>query len=167
MKVAETTVAGRATPTARTAGAVLLVDADPNVAELLTTTLVVQGFQVYAAADGPAAVERARAVRAHGVDAPGLFLTTRAVLQDSRNVVKDRPRALRVNLPPGSLGHRAGEQSAVVNNPRPSAHQYSKSSTAQENSGDVSTVRRRGPDPLVPYTVAAHVRHVHVVWPRQ
>jgi hypothetical protein len=93
--VAET-VAGRATPTARTEGAVLLVDADPNVAELLTTTLVVQGFQVYTAADGPAAVERARAVRpdavilevtvpgvedfgllgrlrARGVDAPGLL----------------------------------------------------------------------------------------------
>jgi CheY-like chemotaxis protein len=104
MKVAET-VAGRATPTARTEGAVLLVDADPNVAELLTTNLVVQGFQVYTAADGPAAVERARAVRpdavilevtlpgmedfellgrlrARGVDAPGLLLTTRAVLQD-------------------------------------------------------------------------------------
>jgi hypothetical protein len=32
----------------------------------------------------------------------------------------------------------------------PSVHQYCKSSTAQENSGDVSTVRRRGPDPLVP-----------------
>jgi len=101
--VAET-VAGRATTTARTEGAVLLVDADPNVAELLTTTLVVQGFQVYTAADGPAAVERARAVRpdavilevtlpgvedlnlgrlrARGVDAPGLLLTTRAVLQD-------------------------------------------------------------------------------------
>lgn len=99
------TVAGRATPTARTEGAVLLVDADPNVAEVLTTTLVVQGFQVYTAADGPAAVERARAVRpdavileatrpgvediellgrlrARGVDAPGPLLTTRAVLQD-------------------------------------------------------------------------------------
>ena len=61
------TVAGRATPTARTEGAVLLVDADPNVAELLTTTLVVQGFQVYTAADGPAAVERARAVRPDAV----------------------------------------------------------------------------------------------------
>jgi two-component system, OmpR family, response regulator len=101
--VAET-VAGRATPAARTEGAVLLVDADPKVAEVLTTTLVVQGFQVYTAADGPAAVERARAVRpdavilevtlpgvedlnlgrlrARGVDAPGLLLTTRAVLQD-------------------------------------------------------------------------------------
>ena len=98
------TVAGRATPAARTEGAVLLVDADPKVAEVLTTTLVVQGFQVYTAADGPAAVERARAVRpdavilevtlpgvedlnlgrlrARGVDAPGLLLTTRAVLQD-------------------------------------------------------------------------------------
>ena len=98
-------MAGRATSTARTEGAVLLVDADPNVAELLTTTLVVQGFQVYTAADGPAAVERARAVRpdavilevtlpgvedfellgrlrARGVDAPGPLLTTRAVLQD-------------------------------------------------------------------------------------
>ncbi len=99
------TVAGRATPTAPTEGAVLLVDADPNVAELLTTTLVVQDFQVYTAADGPATVERARAVRpdavilevtlpgmedfellgrlrARGVDAPGPLLTTRAVLQD-------------------------------------------------------------------------------------
>ena len=61
------TVAGRATPTARTEGAVLLVDADPNVAEVLTTTLVVQGSQVYTAADGPAAVERARAVRPDAV----------------------------------------------------------------------------------------------------
>jgi CheY-like chemotaxis protein len=59
--VAET-VAGRATPTARTEGAVLLVDADPNVAELLTTTLVVQGFQVYTTADGRAAVEHARPI---------------------------------------------------------------------------------------------------------
>jgi PleD family two-component response regulator len=64
--VAET-VAGRATPTAPIEGAVLLVDADPNVAELLTMTLVVQGFQVYTAADGPAAVERARAVRPDAV----------------------------------------------------------------------------------------------------
>ena len=54
------TVAGRATPAARTEGAVLLVDADPKVAEVLTTTLVVQGFQVYTAADGPAAVARPR-----------------------------------------------------------------------------------------------------------
>jgi two-component system, OmpR family, response regulator len=66
VKVAET-VAGRATPTARTEGAVLLVDADPNVAELPTTNLVVQGFQVYTAADGPAAVERARPVRPDAV----------------------------------------------------------------------------------------------------
>jgi two-component system OmpR family response regulator len=64
--VAET-VTPRATPTARTEGAVLLVDADPNAAEVLTTTLVVQGSQVYTTADGPAAVERARAVRPDAV----------------------------------------------------------------------------------------------------
>jgi hypothetical protein len=54
-----------------------------------------------------------------------------------------------------SLDHNAGERSAVVNSWRPSLHQYSKSSTAHANSGDVSTVRRRGPDPLVPL---AHAR---------
>ena len=67
-----------------------------------------------------------------------------------RNAVNDRPSALSVNLPPRSLGHNAGERSAVLNSLRPSVHQYCKSSTAQENSGEVSTVRRRGPDPLVP-----------------
>lgn len=67
-----------------------------------------------------------------------------------RSAVKDRPSALIVNLPPRSLGHNAGERSAVRNNSRPSVHQYCKSSVAQGNSGTVNTVRRRGPDPVVP-----------------
>jgi hypothetical protein len=74
-----------------------------------------------------------------------------------------------VNLLPRSLGHNAGERSAVRNSCRPSVHQYCKSSTAQGNSGTVSTVRRRGPDPVVPFgpphgdgAVVAEARHARV-----
>jgi two-component system OmpR family response regulator len=98
-------VARPATPQSRSEGAILVVDADPHVVELLTTTLEGQGFEVYTAADGPAALDRALAVqpdavilevtlpgiedfallhrlRAHGVEAPGLFLTARTLLRD-------------------------------------------------------------------------------------
>jgi hypothetical protein len=37
-----------------------------------------------------------------------------------RNAVKDRPNGLSVNRPPRSLGHNAGERSAVLNSWRPS-----------------------------------------------
>ena len=41
--------------------AVLVVDAIPNLVERRTTTLQGHGFQVYTAADGPAALDRASA----------------------------------------------------------------------------------------------------------
>jgi PleD family two-component response regulator len=41
--------------------AVLVVDAVPNLVERRTTTLEGHGFQVYTAADGPAALDRASA----------------------------------------------------------------------------------------------------------
>jgi hypothetical protein len=75
-----------------------------------------------------------------------------------RNAVKDRPRARSVNLPPRSLGHNAGERSAVPNRFRPSAHQYCKSSTAQANSGEVALFVGVGRSPWFLWSTGQSVR---------
>ena len=84
---------------------VLVVDDETNIVELLSVSLKFQGFEVYTAVSGPAALDRAREVkpdavildvmmpgmdgfgvlrrlRADGIDAPALFLTARDSLQD-------------------------------------------------------------------------------------
>jgi two-component system OmpR family response regulator len=84
---------------------VLVVDDETNIVELLSVSLKFQGFEVYTAANGPAALDRAREVRpdavildvmmpgmdgfevlrrlrADGIDTPALFLTARDTLQD-------------------------------------------------------------------------------------
>ena len=83
----------------------LVVDDETNIVELLSVSLKFQGFEVYTASNGPAALDRAREVhpdavildvmmpgmdgfgvlrrlRADGIDAPALFLTARDSLQD-------------------------------------------------------------------------------------
>src|SRR5699024_5178670 len=95
------TAAQEAAPEAR----VLVVDDETNIVELLSVSLKFQGFEVYTASSGPAALDRAREVRpeavildvmmpgmgafgvlrrprADGIDAPALFLTARDSLQD-------------------------------------------------------------------------------------
>jgi two-component system, OmpR family, response regulator len=90
---------------ARPKAAVLVVDADLRTVEQLSVGLRLRGFAVHTAADGPTALRCARRVRpdavilevalpgmdgfellgrlrAHGVHAPGLFLSIRASLQD-------------------------------------------------------------------------------------
>lgn len=94
-------VAEKAEPEAR----ILVVDDEENIVELLSVSLKFQGFEVHTAANGPAALDRAREVhpdavildvmmpgmdgfgvlrrlRADGIDAPALFLTARDTLQD-------------------------------------------------------------------------------------
>ena len=89
------------TPEAR----VLVVDDETNIVELLSVSLKFQGFEVFTAANGPAALDRAREVkpdavildvmmpgmdgfgvlrrlRADGIDAPALFLTARDTVAD-------------------------------------------------------------------------------------
>ncbi len=84
---------------------VLVVDDEPNILELLSVSLKFQGFDVQTAADGPAALDRARGfrpdalildvmmpgmdgfgllrrLRADGVEAPALFLTARDSVED-------------------------------------------------------------------------------------
>jgi two-component system OmpR family response regulator len=84
---------------------VLVVDDEDNIVELLSVSLKFQGFEVYTASSGPAALDRAREarpdvvildvmmagmdgfgvlrrLRADGIDAPALFLTARDSLQD-------------------------------------------------------------------------------------
>jgi len=84
---------------------VLVVDDETNIVELLSVSLKFQGFEVYTASNGPAALDKAREVRpdavildvmmpgmdgfgvlrrlrADGIDAPALFLTARDTLQD-------------------------------------------------------------------------------------
>jgi two-component system OmpR family response regulator len=84
---------------------VLVVDDEPNIVELLSASLKFQGFEVYTADNGPAALDIARDVnpdavildvmmpgmdgfgvlrrlRADGIEAPALFLTARDTLQD-------------------------------------------------------------------------------------
>ena len=84
---------------------VLVVDDETNIVELLSVSLKFQGFEVYTASNGPAALDKAREVkpdavildvmmpgmdgfgllrrlRADGIDAPALFLTARDSLQD-------------------------------------------------------------------------------------
>jgi len=84
---------------------VLVVDDEPNIVELLSVSLKFQGFEVYPAANGAAALDMAREIRpdalildvmmpgmdgfgllrrlrADGIDAPALFLTARDTLQD-------------------------------------------------------------------------------------
>ena len=84
---------------------VLVVDDETNIVELLSVSLKFQGFEVYTAVSGHAALDRAREVkpdavildvmmpgmdgfgvlrrmRADGIDAPALFLTARDTLQD-------------------------------------------------------------------------------------
>lgn len=95
------TAAQEAAPEAR----VLVVDDETNIVELLSVSLKFQGFEVYTASSGPAALDRAREIRpdavildvmmpgmdgfgvlrrlrADGIDAPALFLTARDSLQD-------------------------------------------------------------------------------------
>ncbi|HPY25878.1 MAG: two-component system, OmpR family, response regulator [Actinomycetota bacterium] len=84
---------------------VLVVDDEANIVELLAVSLKFQGFEVYTATSGTAALDRAREVRpdavildvmmpgmdgfgvlsrlrADGIDAPALFLTARDSVQD-------------------------------------------------------------------------------------
>ncbi len=84
---------------------VLVVDDEANIVELLSVSLKFQGFEVYTASNGAAALDKAREVRpdavildvmmpgmdgfgllrrlrADGIDAPALFLTARDTLQD-------------------------------------------------------------------------------------
>ncbi|WP_099038360.1 response regulator transcription factor [Mycobacterium neglectum] len=84
---------------------VLVVDDETNIVELLSVSLKFQGFEVYTASNGSAALDKAREVkpdavildvmmpgmdgfgvlrrlRADGIDAPALFLTARDSLQD-------------------------------------------------------------------------------------
>ena len=84
---------------------VLVVDDELNIVELLSVSLKFQGFEVYTASNGSAALDKAREVkpdavildvmmpgmdgfgvlrrlRADGIDAPALFLTARDSLQD-------------------------------------------------------------------------------------
>ena len=83
----------------------MVVDDETNIVELLSVSLKFQGFEVYTASSGPAALDRAREIRpdavildvmmpgmdgfgvlrrlrADGIDAPALFLTARDSLQD-------------------------------------------------------------------------------------
>ena len=94
-------IAEEAVPEAR----VLVVDDEDNIVELLSGSLQFQGFEVYTATNGEAALNLARDVkpdavildvmmpgmdgfgvlrrlRADGIDAPALFLTARDSLQD-------------------------------------------------------------------------------------
>jgi len=84
---------------------VLVVDEDPNVVNLLSTSLSFQGFEVDTATNGPTALDRAhkvypdavlldvtlpgidgfgvlRRLREHRIHSPVLFLTARDALQD-------------------------------------------------------------------------------------
>jgi two-component system OmpR family response regulator len=84
---------------------VLVVDDEPNIVDLLAVSLKFQGFEVYTASNGPAALDRAREIhpdavildvmmpgmdgfgvlrrlREDGIDAPALFLTARDSVQD-------------------------------------------------------------------------------------
>ena len=84
---------------------VLVVDDEPNIVELLTVSLKFQGFEVETANSGPAAIELAHSwkpdayildvmmpemdgfellskLRAEGLDAPVLFLTAKAAVED-------------------------------------------------------------------------------------
>lgn len=98
-------VAMPVTPQAGPCVRVLVVDDEPNIVDLLSMSLTFQGFAVSTAANGPAALDRARevhpdavildvmmpgmdgfgvlrALRADGIGAPVLFLTARDLLQD-------------------------------------------------------------------------------------
>ncbi|GAA2055702.1 response regulator transcription factor [Williamsia deligens] len=84
---------------------VLVVDDEPNILELLSVSLKFQNFDVATAANGPAAIDKARSfrpdalvldvmmpgmdgfgllrrLRADGVEAPALFLTARDSMED-------------------------------------------------------------------------------------
>ena len=84
---------------------VLVIDDEVNIVELLSVSLMFQGFEVYTATNGAQALDRARdarpdavildvmmpgmdgfgvlrRLRADGIDAPALFLTARDSLQD-------------------------------------------------------------------------------------
>ena len=86
-------------------GRILVVDDETNIVELLAVSLRFQGFEVYTATSGPAALDLARDIRpdavildvmmpgmdgfgvlrrlrADGIDAPALFLTARDSVQD-------------------------------------------------------------------------------------
>lgn len=94
-----------ATHVAKPEARVLVVDDETNIVELLSVSLKFQGFEVHTAANGPAALDRAREarpdavildvmmpgmdgfgvlrrLRADGIDAPALFLTARDSIQD-------------------------------------------------------------------------------------
>ena len=101
MSAAMPQVAPESAPEAR----ILVVDDETNILELLSVSLKFQGFEVYTATSGTAALDRAREVRpdavildvmmpgmdgfgvlrrlrADGIDAPALFLTARDSVQD-------------------------------------------------------------------------------------
>jgi two-component system OmpR family response regulator len=86
-------------------GRILVVDDEANIVELLAVSLRFQGFEVFTASNGPAALDLARNIhpdavildvmmpgmdgfgvlrrlRADGIDAPALFLTARDSLAD-------------------------------------------------------------------------------------
>jgi two-component system, OmpR family, response regulator len=98
-------MAASATPPDKSSVHVLVVDDDPNVVDLLATSLKFQGFEVHTAGTGIGALDRAREtppdavvldvelpdmdgfevlrrLRANGIDAPVLFLTARNGEQD-------------------------------------------------------------------------------------
>ncbi|MBT0566907.1 response regulator transcription factor [Williamsia sp. CHRR-6] len=87
---------------------VLVVDDEPNILELLSVSLKFQNFDVATAANGPAALDKARTfrpdalvldvmmpgmdgfgllrrLRADGIEAPALFLTARDSVEDKVN----------------------------------------------------------------------------------
>jgi len=95
----------RSKPGSAPEGRILIVDDEANIVELLAVSLRFQGFEVYTATNGPAALDLARSIRpdavildvmmpgmdgfgvlrrlrADGIDAPALFLTARDSLQD-------------------------------------------------------------------------------------
>ena len=94
-----------AMPESKPEARILVVDDETNIVELLSVSLKFQGFEVYTASNGPAALDKAREVRpdavvldvmmpgmdgfgllrrlrADGVDAPVLFLTARDAVED-------------------------------------------------------------------------------------
>ena len=83
-----------------------------------------------------------------------------------RKVRKERSSVRRAMHPPRSPGHRFSDRSAVGKRARPAGEsQKSSRPITQSNSGLVSTVRRRGPDPLVPfaYRTSTHAKFLYTV----
>ena len=82
----------------------------------------------------------------------------------ARKVLNERSNVRSVMRPPRSPGHRLSDRSAVGKRARPAGEsQNSSRPTTQLNSGLVRTVRRRGPDPLVPfaYRISTHPKFLY------